>query len=97
MRDDAKNLEVIAQAVRSHGETCQFELEAVEMCTLEVDRLGWDAILGVPIRANDEVPTKRFRLVCAGLHGGHDPLEESESAEVEADKRPVRVGELVPA
>ena len=46
------------------------------MNPFEVERLGWEEIRGVPIRADDKVGTGRFEILCAG-DGDEPELEES--------------------
>jgi len=36
------------------------------MNPFEVERLGWDDIMGIPIVGDLQIGTGRFRLVCAG-------------------------------
>ena len=66
---EAKNLEVISKAIDQHNRTCEWPAVAVEMNPFEVERLGWDTIRGLPIRANPELGTGRFNVVCAGEEG----------------------------
>jgi hypothetical protein len=74
MSSGAKNLEAISKAIDHHNATCEWPAVAVEMSPFEVERLGWDVIRGLPIRANPELGTGRFRIVCA--------REEAEPGEV---------------
>jgi hypothetical protein len=75
MSSEAKNLERISQAIDHHNATCEWPAVAVEMNPFEVQRLGWDVIRGLPVRANGELGTGSFRIVCA--------REEGEPGEVE--------------
>jgi hypothetical protein len=75
MSSEAKNLERISQAIDHHNATCEWPAVAVEMNPFEVERLGWDVIRGLPVRANGELGTGSFRIVCA--------REEGEPGEVE--------------
>ena len=63
---EAKNLEAISKAIDQHNATCEWPAVAVELNPFEIERLGWDTIRGLPIRANAELGTGRFRIVCAG-------------------------------
>jgi len=65
MSSEAKNLERISQGIDHHNATCEWPAVAVEMNPYEVERLGWDEIRGLPIRANPDLGTGRFRIVCA--------------------------------
>ena len=79
MSSEAKNLEAISKAIDHHNATCEYPAVAVAMNPLEVERLGWDTIRGLPIRPDPNVGTGRFRVVCGG-----DELEEQEEEAVEA-------------
>jgi hypothetical protein len=80
---EAKNLEAISAAIDHHNASCEWPAVAVEMNPFEIERLGWDAIRGLPIRPNAELGTGRFRIVCAREEG--EPVEEVEAvAEQEA-------------
>jgi hypothetical protein len=72
---EAKNLEAISKAIDQHNQGCEWPAVAVELNPFELERLGWDSIRGLPIRANPELGTGRFRVVCA--------REEGEPGEVE--------------
>ena len=80
---EAKNLEVISKAIDHHNETCEWPAVAVEMNPFEVERLGWDDIRGLPIRANPDLGTGSFRVVCAREEGL--PAEE-ETVEAVSDQ-----------
>lgn len=64
MSAEAKNLEAIQKAIVRHNGNCPGEIVEIQMCQYEVDRLGWDEFLGIPIRGTDTLPEGRFRLVC---------------------------------
>lgn len=74
MSSEAKNLEAISHAIDVHNERCEWPAVAVELNPYEIERLGWDAIRGLPIRPNPDLGTGRFRIVCA--------REEEEPGEV---------------
>ena len=91
MSSEAKNLEAISKAIDAHNQGCEWPAVAVEMNPFEVERLGWDTIRGLPIRANAEVGTGRFRVVCAREEG--EPSEVTEAvAEQTVPAEPVKVG-----
>ena len=91
MGSEAKNLEAISKAIDAHNQGCEWPAVAVEMNPFEVERLGWDTIRGLPIRANAEVGTGRFRVVCAREEG--EPGEVVEAvAEQTVPTEPVKVG-----
>jgi len=73
---EAKNLERIVQAIDHHNATCEYPAVAIEMNPFEVERLGWDTIKGLPVRANPDIGTGAFRVVC-----GRDELETEETVE----------------
>ena len=60
------------------------------MNPFEVERLGWDEIRGLPVVADPEIGTGRFRIVCS-REGEGEELEE-----VEAIGEPIEVGEPEP-
>jgi len=80
---EAKNLEAISRAIDRHNEQCEWPAVAVELNPFEVERLGWDSIRGLPIRANPALGTGRFNVVCAREEG--EPAEE-ESVEAVAEQ-----------
>ena len=89
--NEAKNLEAISLAIDQHNKGCEWPAVAVEMNPFEVERLGWDTIRGLPIRANAELGTGRFRVVCAREEG--EPGEAVEAvAEQTVPAEPVEVG-----
>jgi hypothetical protein len=91
MSSEAKNLEVISKAIDQHNRTCEWPAVAVEMNPFEVERLGWDSIRGLPIRANPEIGTGRFHVVCAREEG--EPSETVEAvAEQTVPAEPLKVG-----
>jgi len=74
---EAKNLEAISRAIDQHDANCEWPAVAIEMNPFEVERLGWDTIRGLPIRANPELGTGSFRVVCAREEG--EPGDEVEA------------------
>jgi hypothetical protein len=88
---EAKNLEAISKAIDQHNQGCEWPAVAIEMNPFEVERLGWDSIRGLPVRANAELGTGRFRVVCAREEG--EPGEVVEAvAEDTVPVEPVKVG-----
>jgi hypothetical protein len=93
MSSEAKNLEAISKAIDAHNQGCEWPAVAVEMNPFEIERLGWDSIRGLPIRANAELSTGRFRVVCAREQGEGEPGEVVEAvAEHTVPAEPVKVG-----
>jgi hypothetical protein len=74
---EVKNLEAISKAIDQHNAGCEWPAVAIEMNPFEVDRLGWDSIRGLPVRANPELGTGSFRVVCAREEG--EPGEVTEA------------------
>jgi hypothetical protein len=83
---EAKNLEVIAKAIDQHNANCRWPAAEVRMSPFEVERLGWDEIRGLPIVADPNLGTGRFRIVCS-REGEGAGIEETE-----AIGTPVEVG-----
>ncbi len=91
MSSESKNLEAISKAIDTHNQGCEWPAVAVEMNPFEVERLGWDSIRGLPIRANAELGSGRFRVVCAREEG--EPGEVVEAvAEQTVPAEPLKVG-----
>jgi hypothetical protein len=87
---EAKNLEAISKAIDAHNSACEWPAVAVEMNPFEVERLGWDSIRGLPIRANPALETGAFTVVCAREEG--EPGETVEAvAEQTVPAEPVHV------
>lgn len=79
VQSDAANLEVIVAGVRHHNASCDNPALAVVMNHYEVERLGWDEILGIPVRGDKEMGTGAFRVVCDGLTQKREETEEVEA------------------
>jgi hypothetical protein len=62
---EAKNLEAISRAIDQHNANCPFPAAEVRMNPFEVERLGWEEIRGLPVIADPEIGTGRFRIVCS--------------------------------
>ena len=75
--NEAKNLEAISRAIDQHNEGCEWPAVAVELNPFELERLGWDSIRGLPVRANAELGTGRFRVVCAREEGEPEEVVEA--------------------
>jgi len=75
---EAKNLEAISKAIDQHNANCEWPAVAIAMNPFEVERLGWDSIRGLPIRADASLGTGSFRVVCAREEG--EPEEEAVEA-----------------
>ena len=75
---EAKNLEAISKAIDQHNANCPFPAAEVRMNPFEVERLGWEEIRGLPIVADPEIGTGRFRIVCS-REGDGEELEDVEA------------------
>jgi hypothetical protein len=82
---EAKNLEVISNAIDQHNRNCEFPAVAIEMNPFEVERLGWETIRGLPIRGNAELGTGEFDVVCA-RDDDQRGLEEEEVVEAVSEQ-----------
>jgi hypothetical protein len=83
---EAKNLEAISRAIDQHNASCPWPASEVRMSPFEVERLGWEEIRGLPIVADSNLGTGRFRIVCS-REGEGAGIEETE-----AIGTPVEVG-----
>lgn len=75
---EGKNLEAIAKAIDHHNRNCDFPAAEIRMNPFEVERLGWDEFMGLPIIPDSGLSTGRFRIVCSrDLEG--EGIEEAEA------------------
>lgn len=95
MRSDAKNLEAICRAIAHHNSACDFPATAILMNPFEVERLGWEDVMGVPVHADENISTGRFEIFCDGQDNDLDHAEEVE--EVVDAVQPLTERILVPA
>jgi hypothetical protein len=79
---EVKNLEAISKAIDQHNSGCEWPAVAIEMNPFEIERLGWEAIRGLPLRPNPSMGTGAFRVVCGREEG--EPGEEVEAVADEA-------------
>lgn len=69
----AKNLEVIKKAIDQHNERCPGQIVRILMHPVEVERLDFDKLYGIPIEADENQQTGTFFLVC-DLEGQDDDV-----------------------
>jgi hypothetical protein len=75
---EAKNLEAISKAIDQHNSNCPFPAAEVRMNPFELDRLGWQEIRGLPLVADAEIGTGRFKIICSRDIDG-EGIEEAEA------------------
>jgi hypothetical protein len=75
---EGKNLEAISKAIDQHNSSCPFPAAEVRMNPFEADRLGWEEIRGLPIVADPEISTGRFKIICSRDMDG-EGIEEAEA------------------
>ena len=83
---ESKNLEAIYKAIDEHAAHCEWPAVAIEMNPFEVERLGWDAIRGLPIRPEPNLGTGSFRILCQkdeGLEQEEEIVEAVSDQEIE--------------
>lgn len=86
---EVKNIEVIAKAIDQHNRNCgRGPAVEVRMNPFEVERLDWGEVKGVPIVADPDIGTGRFRVVCAG---DLKRAEKAEATEVVSADRELEV------
>ena len=75
---EVKNLEAISKAIDEHNAGCPWPASEVRMSPFEVERLGWEEIRGLPVVADPNLGTGRFRIICSRDSEG-EGLEETEA------------------
>ena len=75
---EAKNLAAISAAVQHHNDTCPVPANAILLNPVDHELLGWDELHGLPILADEHVPTKRVRIDCDGsAHGIEEQVADA--------------------
>ena len=91
-RFGAKNLAAIKAAVDHHNSTCPVPANAILLNPVDHELIGWDELFGLPVLADERVPTKRVRIDCDGSANGiEDELEE-----VIARQQPIEIPVITP-
>ncbi len=67
MTREAKYLEAIYQAIEKHARKCGNPPTQIRMNPLEVERLGWDEIRGLPIVGDPGLGTGVVHIDCDGF------------------------------
>lgn len=93
---EVKNIEAISKAIEQHNRNCKRGPAAeVRMNPFEFERLGWDEIKGVPIVADPDIGTGRFRVICSGERSGKDEAEATEAVAAERQVVVEKDGDLL--
>ncbi|MCU0314041.1 MAG: hypothetical protein MUC84_08285 [Solirubrobacteraceae bacterium] len=90
---ESKNLAAIRAALDQHNATCPVAANAILLNPVDHALIGWDELWGLPVLADERVPTKRVRIQCDGSAFGI----EDEVADAVAPQQPVEVPYVVPA
>jgi hypothetical protein len=89
---ESKNLAAIRQALDAHNAECPVPAKAILLNPVDHALMGWDELWGLPVLADDSVPTKRVRIDCDGSAYGI----EDEVAEAVAREAPARLPVVIP-
>lgn len=81
----AKNLEAIRKAIDQHDERCPGQIIRILMHPIEVERLDFDKLYGIPVEADENQQTGTFFLVC-DREGVDDPDAELEETADSGEK-----------
>ena len=92
-RFESKNLAAIRAALDQHNGSCPVPANAILLNPVDRELIGWDELWGLPVLADERVPTKRVRIQCDGSAFGL----EDELAEAIAREEPLIVPIVVPA
>jgi len=64
------NLVAIRSALDHHNGDCLIAARAILLNPIDHALLGWDALWGLPVLADEAVRVKRVRIVCDGSAWG---------------------------
>lgn len=87
---ESKNLAAIRAALDHHNADCPVPANAILLNPVDHELMGWDELWGLPVLADERVPTKRVRIRCDGSAFG---IEEQIA---EAVARPVEMPVVAP-
>lgn len=83
---ESKNLGAIRAALDHHNATCPVPANAILLNPVDHGLIGWDELWGLPVLADERVPTKRVRIQCDGsAFGIEDELTEAIAREAPAE------------
>ena len=63
---ESKNLGAIRAALDQHNDSCPVAANAILLNPVDHELIGWDELWGLPVLADDRVPTRRVRIQCDG-------------------------------
>ncbi|MGI8727754.1 MAG: hypothetical protein ACR2K6_08785 [Solirubrobacterales bacterium] len=63
---EVTNLIAMRKALDRHNSRCPMEAEAILLHPYDHGVMGYDALWGIPVVADDSVPVKRCRIRCDG-------------------------------
>ena len=89
---ESKNLGAIRAALDQHNESCPVPGNAILLNPVDHELIGWDELWGLPVLADERVPTKRVRIQCDGSAFG---IEE-QMVEAIAREAPAEIPLVVP-
>jgi hypothetical protein len=92
-RFESKNLAAIRAALDHHNDSCPVPANAILLNPVDHELIGWDELWGLPVLADERVPTKRVRIQCDGSAFGI----EDEVADAVAREEPIVVPVIAPA
>jgi hypothetical protein len=90
---ESKNLAAIRKAIDAHNAECPVPANAILLNPVDHELMGWDELWGLPVLADERVPTKRVRIDCDGSAYGI----EDEVAEVVSQQAPAQLPMVLPA
>ena len=77
---ESKNLAAIRAAIEHHNKECPIPANAIRLNPVDHALMGWDELWGLPVLADERVPTKRVRIDCDGSAWGiEDEVTEAVS------------------
>jgi hypothetical protein len=84
---ESKNLAAIRQALDAHNASCPVPAKAILLNPVDHELMGWDELWGLPVLADDRVPTKRVRIDCDGsAYGIEDEVAEAIAQQAPAEQ-----------